>query len=301
MQPDAVIDGKYRIEHYVARGGVGTLFKAIDIRTTQPCALKITHEATTNRRRMTIREASLATRATHANLAKVVDHGELPDGRAYVASEWIDGVTFGAAWRSSARSIRQSLEALESISRALGALHEAGVIHRDVKPDNIIIPFDSSCLAYEWSAAKLVDFGVAAEHSTAALLSTYDSRGRTSGTPNYMAPEQLTGRRQFPETDLYAIGVVIYECIWGATPFANVERLGFRHQPWDAPVAAGPFVMSRISKDVTFPDTPEVAAELVRLVRSLLDRRIDQRPKSGVAVADAIRQLIDASTLTGTA
>jgi eukaryotic-like serine/threonine-protein kinase len=202
----AVVAGRYRLGRRLGSGGFGTVYAAHDERLDREVALKLipAHGPAPERSQ---REALAAARLHHAGIVAVYDAGDAPEGR-YLVSELVRGRTLDELERDGALSDRDVLRVGLGLAEALGHAHERGVIHRDVKPQNVIVPDDAPV------AAKLTDFGVAHLAGDEPLTRT----GDVVGTLAYMAPEQAAGERVDERADLYALALVLYEALAGANP-----------------------------------------------------------------------------------
>ena len=228
-----LIGDRYRLGSRLGRGGMADVYDALDERLARPVAVKLLRPelaAQPDLRRRFEAEAKAAARLTHPNVVAVHDTGE-DGGRAYIVMERLPGETLAdridmgpldQAWLR-----RVALEVLA----ALGAAHSAGIVHRDVKPGNILLSEDGR--------AKVTDFGIAKAMEPLAGPGVVDpdltATGMVIGTPAYLAPERIDGRPATPQSDLYALGVVMYEGLTGRKPFAGTTPLAVaysaRHEP----------------------------------------------------------------------
>ena len=201
----ALVAGRYRLCRRLGSGGFGTVFAAHDERLDRAVALKLIPAQSPAPER-THREALAAARLHHPGIVAVYDAGDDPEGR-YLVSELVPGRTLDALERDGALSDRDVLRVGLGLAEALGHAHERGVIHRDVKPQNVIVPDDGE-------GAKLTDFGVAHLAGDEPLTRT----GDVIGTLAYMAPEQAAGERVDERADLYSLALVLYEALAGTNP-----------------------------------------------------------------------------------
>jgi serine/threonine-protein kinase len=214
--------GSYRIDSLVTQGGMAALFRGTDVRTGRPVAIKIPHpESETDVVYFDRfhREAEIGRKLDHAGVVKV-----LPDektGRACMVMEWVEGRPLRkildeekklSAERASRIAIR--------ICDALGYIHGHGVIHRDLKPENIMVD--------EQDHIKLVDFGIAGEANARRI--TFAKFSKAMGTPDYVSPEQVKGKRGDGRSDIYALGVILYEMLTGQVPFGGPNPLAALNQ-----------------------------------------------------------------------
>ncbi len=222
LAPGTVLE-PYVIRSTIASGGGGSVYLADDLSTGQACAIKVLH-AELARSQVGVarfaREMAVLNKIRHPAIVEIYKSGKLADGRPYFAMEWLDGSNLKQLIKERGRfSIEQVLEILTPICSALGAAHAAGIVHRDVKASNVHVSFrDGHCVL------KLLDFGVA------KLLAPEDSKeglsraGSSIGTPATMAPEQLRGEAIDERTDVYAVGVLVYQMLTGRLPFHGASR-----------------------------------------------------------------------------
>jgi serine/threonine-protein kinase len=205
-------------------------------------------------------EAQIAARLLHDNITRIYDFGEA-EGTSYLVMEQVDGVGYNKRWRQL--PLAERLTVLAGVAEALDYAHHQGVIHRDVKPGNVLLT--------STDVPKLSDFGLSlmAEHDEAA--------GVVRGTPLYMSPEQVRGKKLSYKTDLYSLGVMLYESATGAVPFTG-GSMSVMAQHANTPPPPIP------------PDAPDVSPELERLIMSLLAKRPEDRPAGGLIVAAALRE-----------
>jgi serine/threonine protein kinase len=211
------IRGRYRIERLLARGGMSVLFEAHDTRTFRSVAVKVlkTDDCTDERRvARFLQEMRLTAELRAPNVVDVLDLGQEDTGVPYLVMELLHGRTLQAELElRETLGIEDTLAALLPVMAALAAVHSAGVVHRDVKPDNIFLHRD----AHGQVIPKLLDFGIAK-----LVCATLDTRtGAVLGTPDYMAPEQVLGGEIGPATDVWATGAVLYRALRGETPFRS--------------------------------------------------------------------------------
>lgn len=228
--------GRWVVERVHYRGPVSTLYRAKDLHTGAPAALKVMHAlpatATTALRRFR-REAATLQRLSHPHIVAVLGYGELPDGRPFIAMEWLEGRDLAA--ELAARGPfppDEALEVMEQVGAALRSAHGAGVVHRDLKAQNVV----RLSGAGESLLVKLVDFGVAKGLTPDAPgASTLTHTGVALGTPLSMAPEQIRGEPPDARTDLYALGVLLFQLVTGQPPFQGATRHEVEEQHLHAP------------------------------------------------------------------
>ncbi len=204
----------YRIESVVARSGMASIFKATDMRTGQQVAIKIPHEemeADPVLFERFQREAEIGKLMDHPGVMKVFDDGE-KRSRIYMVMEWVDGRLLRRVLQEQRpmpqdRAIRITLRILD----ALDHIHNRGVSHRDLKPENIMVD--------DQDQIKLIDFGIASKSNARRL--TFGKLSQVMGTPDYISPEQVKGSRGDKRSDLYSMGVILYEMLTGKVPFSG--------------------------------------------------------------------------------
>ena len=222
--------GHYRILSEIGRGGMAVVYKAVDQRLDRVVALKVLLPQLTADPKFVQRfqrEASMAGRLTHANIVTIYDVGQ-DQGRYFIAMQFLEGQTLqDMISRRGALPLRQAHSILKPVASALDYAHSRGVVHRDIKPTNIIVGPDGT--------VTLTDFGIARAHEDSRLTGT----GQMIGTPQYMAPEQVQGAAADARTDVYALGVVLYEMLAGRVPFQATTPMAVLHQQvYEAPPPA---------------------------------------------------------------
>jgi len=215
----------YRVLALLGAGGMGEVYKAEDTRLRRPVALKLlpiglVQDADAKAR--LVHEAQAASALDHPNICTIHEIDETPDGRMFVAMAYYEGDTLKQRIASGPMSIDEAIDIVSQVARAVAAAHDAGIIHRDIKPANIMLT--------RRGEVKLLDFGVAKLVGQTALTRT----GTTLGTVAYMAPEQFTGVFD-GRSDVWALGVVLYECLTGRLPFAGEHELAMMRAIADDP------------------------------------------------------------------
>ena len=201
----------YRIENLVARSGMASIFRATDVRTGRPVALKIPHpemEADVVLYDRFQREQDIGQKLDHPNVMKVMpnDHAS----QVYMVMEWVDGRLLRQILMEKRKlPIERAVDLTKKICGALDYIHRHGVVHRDLKPENIMVD--------EQDHVKLIDFGIAGHEGSRRL--TFAKLSQLMGTPDYISPEQVKGKRGDGRSDIYALGVMFYEMLTGKVPF----------------------------------------------------------------------------------
>ncbi len=208
--------GKYHILELVGEGAMGVVYKAKDSVLDRTVAVKVMNDAIARQEELRtrfLREAQAAASLQHPNVVSIYDLGEV-DGHLYIAMEFVQGADLEALMQAhEPLSLQEKLDIIIDILTGLTFAHKRGIVHRDIKPANIRIAEDGR--------AKLMDFGVA--HLTSSQLT---STGASLGTPVYMSPEQITGGKATPATDVFAVGAVLYELLTGCKPFDSQTLQG---------------------------------------------------------------------------
>jgi len=218
LAPGTVVAERYRIQELVGRGGMGAVYRAEHLTLGNTVAVKVlrgSHGAHPDIVRRFQREAVAASQIRHPGIVEVTDFGRTPDGRFYLAMEFVDGETLARRLaRAGAFPPTEAIELVRELAKALGAAHARGIYHRDIKPENVLLGADGN--------AKLADFGIArlAEGPRDARET---AAGLIFGTPQYMSPEQAAGQRQDGRSDVYALGVLLHELLTGAPPFVGAS------------------------------------------------------------------------------
>jgi len=270
LEPGVVFAGRYEIKEMLGAGGMGVVYRAIDRELGEPVAIKTLRpgvaadDATLERFKQEIR---LARRITHRNVVRTYDLGEV-NGTYYLTMEYVEGTSLKQLIQSRGKlPVPVTLTIGKQLCRALEVAHEQGVIHRDIKPHNIVVEPNGFL--------KVMDFGIA-RLAQAPQGTGLTEAGTALGTPDYMSPEQLMGEELDARSDLYAAGVVLYECLTGRVPFEadSVYALVAKHLE-EAP--ADPRGYHR--------DVPD---QLAQLVLKAMAKQPADRFQSAVALHDAL-------------
>ncbi|HWN66757.1 MAG TPA: protein kinase, partial [Haliangium sp.] len=272
MHPGTVVAGRYVIEGLAGSGGMSTVYKARD-RTGDLVALKVLKLQAAHQMARFVRETSLLHKLRHPAIVAYLDSGLIEDtGQHFLVLEWLEGRDLHSFLADGRLGVEESLRLAERIADALGFAHTQGVVHRDVKPENIFLPGGDT------RAAKLLDFGIARwANSMEALTRT----GARFGTPAYMSPEQVRGDRDLDaRADVFSMGCVLFECITGEPAFAATDPMA-------------------VFGKILFDDPPRpsaLAIEVPEAVETLLLRMLARnpadRPGNGDALAVELRALL---------
>ena len=261
-----LIAGRYELEELVGSGGMSNVFRAHDRLLERTVALKILHEQYTRDEDYVERfrrEARAVAQLTHPNIVTVIDRGE-QDGRQFIVFEYVDGENLKELSARGPLDVREAIGLALQVARALSFAHARGLVHRDVKPQNVLLNDDGQ--------AKVTDFGIARSLDVHGVTQT----GTVLGTSDYIAPEQARGQKVDPKTDIYSLGVVLYELLTGEVPFSgdNFVAVAMRHvsepppsvlehRP-DCPVRVDLAIQRAMAKDPAdrFASMDELCAEL---------------------------------------
>ncbi|MEU9030119.1 Stk1 family PASTA domain-containing Ser/Thr kinase [Streptomyces sp. NPDC048383] len=266
-----VLDGRYRIDARIAAGGMATVYRAVDTRLDRVLALKVMHPALAADGAFVdrfIREAKSVARLAHPNVVAVFDQGT--DGPyTYLAMEYVSGCTLRDVLRErGALQPRAALDILEPVLAALGAAHRAGFVHRDMKPENVLIGDDGR--------VKVADFGL-----VRSVGSVTNTTGSVLGTVSYLAPEQIENGITDTRVDVYACGVVLYEMLTGSKPHNGGSPAQVLYQ--------------HLNEDVPPPSAlvPGLPAGLDALVAQAAARNPELRPSDAAALLGLVRGVRD--------
>jgi serine/threonine-protein kinase len=263
------IAGRYEVEELVGHGGMSSVYKARDALLERHVALKILHEqysADDGFVERFKREARSVAQLQHPNIVTVIDRGE-ENGRQFIVFEYIEGENLKEhVVRNGRLDVREALEIALEVARGLAFAHDQGLVHRDVKPQNILLNGDGR--------AKVTDFGIARTVDVDGMTQT----GTVLGTSNYIAPEQASGNRVDAHSDVYALGVVLYELLAGEVPF-----------PGESFVAVA---MKHVHEPA--PNLLDVRGDVPLRVAAAVDRALEKDPEQRFPTMDAFAAELEA-------
>ncbi|HVH43087.1 MAG TPA: protein kinase [Labilithrix sp.] len=214
-----VVAGRYRLEARAGEGGMGVVYRARHVLIDRVVALKLIRpdlRGETHLRAWMLREARAANRVDHAHIIDIHDIGETEEGELYLVMEYLVGTSLSSELAKGPTALARAVDILEQMCAALARAHDLGVVHRDLKSDNILL----STRGGRKDFVKILDFGLA----HLAMDPRLAPKGAVFGTPEYMSPEQARGEEAGPPSDLYALGVLFYEMLTGQLPFRSNDR-----------------------------------------------------------------------------
>jgi eukaryotic-like serine/threonine-protein kinase len=301
-----LVAGRYRLDDRIAAGGMGEVWRAVDTVLDRLVAVKLLraeyagHSETLARFRA---EARHAASLSHPGIAQVYDYGETGHGHPpYLVMELVDGPALTGLLARGPLDAATAMDVIAQVAGALHAAHSAGLVHRDIKPGNLLVG--------PGGHVKITDFGIAHAAGSAPITRA----GTLIGTPAYLAPERLAGTPATPSSDLYSLGIVAWECLAGAPPFTGLEvEVALAHRdlplpplPPGVPAQAGAMVTELAAKDPALrPATASEAARRAGLLRDALGASAlagswpDTRPGAPAGPRTASLADVDLRALTG--
>jgi hypothetical protein len=287
-----ILDGRYKIIELIGEGGMGHVFRAEQLRLQRSVAVKVLHRAYSAMPavgRRFEREAVALARLDHPNCVAVQDFGRLLDGSLFLVMSYLEGVPLRDALDAKPFPIARALHVARHLLSGLAHAHKAGIVHRDVKPDNVMLVQHAGDADF----AKLFDFGIVKLLQGGSLPSEHlTTVGQRFGTPTYMSPEQALGRPIDARTDLYSLTVVLYEMLTGRTIFTADDEEGLLVMH----AAQTPPSLAEGAPDHSFPQPLE------QLVRRGLSKDPDERPASAdeyLVALDACASSLNRATPRG--
>jgi len=273
-----VIDGRYRLEERIGEGGMGVVYRAAHVVLKKPFAIKImrgeqAHDPEVVQR--FVQEARAASGIGHPNIVNINDFGSTADGAVYLAMEFLAGQTLAEAMQSGPIAQDRALDIFVQIAGALEAAHERGIVHRDLKPENIFLKRELTHPDF----VKVLDFGIAKVKNAAAKITR---TGMVFGTPHYMSPEQAAGQPVDHRSDIYSLGVIMYQVLAGQLPFDAVSFMDLvtKHM-YEPPLP----LRQACPSDVSLPSALE--AHVMRC----LQKKPEDRPQTMRELQEALQQV----------
>jgi len=273
VQPGTIVGGRYALEQLAGAGGMGTVYRARDIASNKTIALKVVRTLSPRATRRFLQEAELLASFEHPAIVRYLAHGTLGDDALFLALEWIEGESLADVIERRGLPVRESIRFAHRLSQALAVVHARGIVHRDIKPTNVLITRDEAGN----EAPKLVDFGIARLVGGDALTRP----GTTVGTPAWMSPEQAAGGTDIDaRSDVFSLGALLFTCLTGRPPFdadnsiALVAKMLLGEAPRVREMRA------------------DLSAELDEIVATMLARDPDQRLASGAEVEARLARVL---------
>lgn len=276
-----VVEGRYRIESVIGQGSAGTVYKAIQELIGREVAIKVLHDYLVSDEEFIKRfrqEAKASSRLSHPNIITIYDFGVLPKtGRPYIAMDLLRGTPLSEMIADRGYlPMEEAIPILSQVCAALAEAHRQGVVHRDVKPENMVL--------VERSGQKMfpivVDFGIARLVQEESDVAKITRTGTVCGSPTYMSPEQCTSSKVDHRSDIYSVGIVIYETLTGTVPFMSDELAKVMAMHLTDP----PTPLNKVRPDLQFPDMLE------RVVAKALSKSPDDRFQDMDDLASAITE-----------
>jgi tetratricopeptide (TPR) repeat protein/predicted Ser/Thr protein kinase len=269
MDAGQLVADRFRVERTAGAGGMGTVYRALDVQTGEPVALKVLREAgSEDRVRRFAKEAEVLFKLRHPRIVRYIAHGRTDDGKLFLVMEWLQGESLGQRMRRQQLSVEEAFAIAVGCAEAIAAAHERGVLHRDIKPGNLLL------LDGDVKRVRLLDFGLARVDDDHGELT---NTGELLGTPGYMAPEQARGDKSVDaRADVFSLGCVLFRCFTGRRAFEGEDALAVLAKL----ILDSPPRLSALR--------PGIPPELEALVDRMLAKSRDQRPPSGRAVLDEL-------------
>jgi serine/threonine protein kinase/Tfp pilus assembly protein PilF len=273
---------QYRIIEQLGEGGMGVVYLAEDLTLGRRVALKFLSTTTKEYRARFLREVRAVSALSHPNIATVYNYGETDAGQPYFAMELVEGQPLNEKLREGSLPLPEAVRIVSYIAEALGEAHRNGIVHRDVKPSNVIIT--------ERGKVKVLDFGLVKQISEQATLgggsdqktlpSTRTRSDVIVGTPLYLSPEQATGKTIDGRSDLFALGAVLYECITGQSAFGGGSVIEIGAQV----IHVTPIVPSRLND--------HIPPELDRITMKAIEKKVEARYQTADALIEDLQRLL---------
>src|ERR1700733_12247481 len=278
-----ILNGSFRILQKIGSGGMGAVYKAMELQNSRMVGVKILHPKLANRKDLVSRfgrEARALSQLSHPNTVKVFLYGELEDGALYIIMELLEGKNLNQTVRSEGPfPVARALPILIQACGALDEAHKAGIIHRDLKPENIFLVQSGALRDFP----KLLDFGLAKvgerQMRPGSIILTQE--GMVFGTPEFMSPEQAQGKVLTPASDIYSLATILYEMLTGKLPFDARSPMEFIQLQ----VMAQPIPLEQRAPGKRFP------VELQQIIDRALAKRSDQRFPSAAEFAAAMQSV----------
>ena len=271
--------GKYILDSVIGTGAIGIVFKASHRDLGRTVAIKVLnprYQGNADLLAIFRTEARAASQLEHPNVARVYDFGQESDGLVYIVMEYLSGYTLGSVVAARRQLVpARAVDLMMQVCAGLSAAHDRGIVHRDVKPDNIVLVPAQDDEGQPVEIVKVCDFGIA------ALATTHGDEGPVAGTPHYMAPEQTTGLSPKPSADVYACGIALYELLTGEVPFSDEQayRILMKHR-------------SEAPRPPTLLE-PRISAQLELVVLKCLEKAPERRYQTARELRVDLRKVPD--------
>jgi serine/threonine protein kinase/tetratricopeptide (TPR) repeat protein len=279
----------YRILGKLGEGGMGVVYLAEDTQLARRVAMKFLTCSDHHYRARFLREARAVSALSHPNIASVFDYGETPEGQPYIVLELVKGKPLSDLLQAGGLALSRAVEIVAAIAEALGEAHHQGIVHRDVKPSNVVIT--------ERGQVKVLDFGLVkilqeqpaygSDPEAATLYNTQTGSDIVVGTPLYLSPEQAMGKHVDARSDLFALGALLYECITGRAAFSGSSVLEIAGQV----IHVNPRLPSQINTTVP--------AKLDRITMKALEKSVDSRYQSAEEMLNDLRAVLATMSTDG--
>jgi serine/threonine protein kinase len=273
------VAGRYRLEARLGEGGMGVVYRARHVLIDRVVALKLIRpdlRGETHLRAWMLREARAANRVDHAHIVQIHDVGETDEGELYLVMEYLVGAALSAECAKGPMPIERAVDVIEQMCAALSRAHDLGVVHRDLKSDNIMLTIQGGRRDF----VKILDFGLAALTRDARLA----PKGAIFGTPEYMAPEQARGEDATALCDLYALGILFFEMLTGQLPFRSNDRDTLLEMQRTAPPPRPSAFRKDLAPAKRFRDGHHLQEELKAFQRSLPSKLLENGPGEAPAL-----------------
>ncbi|MRG95686.1 serine/threonine-protein kinase [Polyangium spumosum] len=297
MRPGDIIGERFRLERLAGVGGMGEVYRAADLKTGDPVAVKLLRESERASEERLAQEARVLETLTHPHIVRYEGHGTAPSGAPWLAMEWLEGESLAARLGRKGLRLEECIHLAARVADALATAHARGVVHRDIKPSNLFLERG------EIERVKVLDFGVARDRRRGRMTLT----GTIVGTPGYMAPEQARADKAGVDAraDVFSLGAVLFECLTGQPAFEGehtfailaslllAEAPRVRDLRPDVPEALDDLVARMLSKDVG--GRPADAGAVARALAALgpvEGNATEAQPTSAEVITDSERQLL---------
>lgn len=293
LEIGTILENRYRIVAFLGAGGMEEVYRAEHIHIFKTVAIKLLKPEITGNTEAVAqfkREALLASSIGHPAIIRIEDFGELPDGRVYMAMEYLEGEPLSNALRQPVEMVC-ALFWMRDVAYAIDAAHQKGIVHRDLKPENVFVARQNGR-----ETIKILDFGIATMRTDVSLVANSNASGtsenldaatftredRVFGTPYYMSPEQAMGMHVDARTDIYAMGIMLYELLSGRVPFSEGSFMSILFMQVNTP----PPPLKEVA--------PHVPSFVQAIVHQALEKKPEQRQSSALELAQQLENAINA-------